>query len=82
VGKTAVAEGIAQLIASGNVPPSLKGYSVWSMDMGSVMAGTKYRGELEEKMKNVIDAVEKKGKVIVFIDEIHLIVGSGNTEVG
>ncbi len=77
VGKTAITEGLAQRIAAGNVPPKLKGYAIWSLDMGSLLAGTKFRGDFEERVKKVIDTLVKKEKVILFIDEIHTIVGAG-----
>jgi len=77
VGKTAITEGLAQRIASGNVPPKLKGYTIWSLDMGSLLAGTKFRGDFEERVKKVIDMLLKKEKAILFIDEIHTIVGAG-----
>jgi ATP-dependent Clp protease ATP-binding subunit ClpA len=77
VGKTAIAEGLAQRIAEGDVPDLLKGYEVYALDMGSVVAGTRYRGDFEERLKQVIKELEKKRKVILFIDEIHTIVGAG-----
>jgi ATP-dependent Clp protease ATP-binding subunit ClpA len=77
VGKTAVAEGLAQRVAEDKVPELLKGYEVYALDMGSVVAGTRYRGDFEERMKQVIKELEKKSKVILFIDEIHTIVGAG-----
>ena len=77
VGKTAIAEGIAQLIQLDQVPKFLKGYEVWSLEIGSLLAGSKYRGEFEEKLKDVITALEKKEKVILFIDEAHTMRGAG-----
>jgi ATP-dependent Clp protease ATP-binding subunit ClpA len=77
VGKTAIAEGLAQRIAEDRVPKLLQGYSVYALDMGGVVAGTRYRGDFEERMKKVIAELEKKEKVILFIDEIHTIVGAG-----
>ena len=77
VGKTAVTEGLAQLIASGNVPPGLKDSSIFSLDMGALIAGTKYRGDFEERIKRVIDEILKKEKAILYVDEIHTIVGAG-----
>ena len=77
VGKTAIAEGIAQLIQLDQVPKFLKGYEVWSLEIGSLLAGSKYRGEFEEKLKDVIAALEKKEKVILFIDEAHTMRGAG-----
>jgi ATP-dependent Clp protease ATP-binding subunit ClpA len=77
VGKTAIAEGLAQRIAEDRVPDLLKGYEVFALDMGGVVAGTRYRGDFEERLKQVIRELEKKEKVILFIDEIHTIVGAG-----
>jgi ATP-dependent Clp protease ATP-binding subunit ClpA len=77
VGKTAIAEGLASRIAEGQVPDLLKGYEVYALDMGSVLAGTRYRGDFEERLKQVIKELEKKEKVILFIDEIHTIIGAG-----
>ena len=80
VGKSAVAEGLAQRIVQGNVPEMLIGKRVLSLDMGSMVAGTKYRGEFEERMKNVMDELHKAGNVLLFIDEIHTIIGAGSSE--
>ena len=80
VGKSAVAEGLAQRIVQGNVPEMLLGKRVLSLDIGSMVAGTKYRGEFEERMKNVMDELHKAGNVLLFIDEIHTIIGAGATE--
>ncbi len=77
VGKTAIAEGLAQRIAEDKVPELLKSYEVFALDMGSVVAGTRYRGDFEERLKQVIKELEKKERVILFIDEIHTIVGAG-----
>ena len=77
VGKTAIAEGLAARIADGRVPTILKEYSLYSLDMGSLLAGTRYRGDFEERVKAVISELENKEKVILFIDEIHTIVGAG-----
>jgi ATP-dependent Clp protease ATP-binding subunit ClpA len=77
VGKTAIAEGLALKIQQGAVPEVLKGTEVWSLDMGSVLAGTKYRGEFEQRLKAVIAALMEKKNAILFIDEIHTIVGAG-----
>ncbi len=77
VGKTAITEGLAQRIVSGDVPPALRGYTVYSLDMGNLIAGTRYRGDFEERLKKVIDDLMKKDKIILFIDEIHTIVGAG-----
>ncbi len=80
VGKSAVAEGLAQRIVQGNVPELLNGKRVLSLDMGSMVAGTKYRGEFEERLKNVMDELHKAGNVLLFIDEIHTIIGAGASE--
>ncbi len=77
VGKTAIAEGLALKIFKGEVPEVLKGAEVYSLDMGALLAGTRYRGEFEQRLKAVINALKKKPGVILFIDEIHTIVGAG-----
>jgi len=81
VGKTAVAEGLAQKIATDDVPNSLKGRKVIALDMGALVAGTKFRGEFEERLKAVMDEVrEAGGEIVLFIDEIHTVVGAGAAE--
>jgi ATP-dependent Clp protease ATP-binding subunit ClpA len=77
VGKTAIAEGLAQRIFLEEVPQFLKGYEVYSLEVGSLLAGSKYRGEFEEKLKDVLKALERKEKVILFIDEAHTMRGAG-----
>ncbi len=80
VGKTAVVEGLAQRIVSNDVPTSLQNKRVISLDMSTLVAGAKYRGEFEERLKKVIEEVKKAGNIILFIDEIHTIVGAGASE--
>src|SRR6056297_3030974 len=77
VGKTAIAEGLAARIGEDRVPKTLKGYKLYSLDLGGMLAGTKYRGDFEERMKQVLKELETEQKVILFIDEIHSIVGAG-----
>ena len=77
VGKTAITEGLAQMVASGNVPRRLQNVNIYSLDMGAMLAGTRYRGDFEERMKRLITELQKEEKAILFIDEIHNIVGSG-----
>jgi ATP-dependent Clp protease ATP-binding subunit ClpA len=77
VGKTAITEGLAQLIAAGKVPTLLKGAKIYSLDMGAVLAGTRFRGDFEERLKRIITELQKQQKVILFIDEIHNVVGAG-----
>lgn len=79
VGKTSVAEGLATNISRGRVPDTLKDKSLYTLDMGSLLAGAKYRGEFEERIKQVIDEVRDKENIILFIDELHTIVGAGST---
>src|SRR5574344_524382 len=81
VGKTAIVEGLAQRIVRGDVPESLKNKTIWELDMAALVAGAKYRGEFEERLKKVLNEVKKsEGDIIMFIDEIHMIVGTGRTE--
>ena len=80
VGKTAVAEALAQRIASGNVPEELRNKRLLALEMSNLVAGTKYRGEFEERVKNILNDVRRAGDVILFIDELHTIVGAGSAE--
>lgn len=81
VGKTAVVEGLAQRIVRGDVPEGLKNKKIFSLDMGALVAGAKYRGEFEERLKAVLEEVRKSdGEILLFIDELHLIVGAGKTD--
>lgn len=80
VGKTAIAEGLAQAIVNNEVPETLKDKRVMSLDMGTVVAGTKYRGEFEERLKKVMEEIQQAGNVILFIDELHTLVGAGGAE--
>ncbi|MEG1536379.1 MAG: ATP-dependent Clp protease ATP-binding subunit [Clostridia bacterium] len=82
VGKSAIVEGLAQAIVAGDVPEMLKNKHVFSLDITSLLAGTKYRGEFEERLKKAIDALKKDGNTILFIDEIHTIVGAGSSTDG
>ena len=80
VGKTAIAEGLAQRIAAGNVPPQLKDKKLYSLNMANLVAGTKYRGEFEERLRDVLEEIRRCGDVILFVDEMHTIVGAGAAE--
>lgn len=80
VGKTAIVEGLATRIARGNVPPCLQGKKIVSLDMASVVAGSKYRGEFEDKIKKILEEVKAAENVILFIDEVHTILGAGGAE--
>ena len=80
VGKTAIAEGLAQRMAAGNVPPQLKDKRLVSLNMANLVAGTKYRGEFEERLRDVLAEIRRSGDVILFVDEMHTIVGAGAAE--
>ncbi len=82
VGKTAMAEGLAQRIQSGQVPALLQDLHIYALDLGGLLAGTKFRGDFEQRLKDVLAALQKKQKAILFIDEIHTIVGAGATSSG
>lgn len=79
VGKSAVVEGLAQAISQDKVPDALMGKTLFSLDMGSLLAGTRYRGDFEERLKNIIEIINRNGNIILFIDEIHNIVGAGSS---
>ena len=82
VGKTAIAEGLADLINGDRVPDIIKGHTIYSLDIGALLAGTKFRGDFEERLKEVLDILEEKDDTILFIDEIHMIMGAGNAGQG
>ncbi|MBC7467135.1 MAG: AAA family ATPase [Bdellovibrio sp.] len=82
VGKTAIAEGLAEKIVAGDVPPFLKDKLIYSVDLGSILAGAKYRGDFESRLKNILKEVLERKNIILFIDEIHTIVGAGSTSGG
>ena len=77
VGKTAIVEGLAQRIAENDVPGTLQNKRLVTLDMGALVAGTKYRGEFEERLKKVVEEITKAGNCVLFIDEVHTIVGAG-----
>ena len=80
VGKTAIAEGLAQKIVDNDVPENLSAKRVISLDLGAMVAGSKFRGEFEERLKKVMDEIRSSGDVILFIDEMHTIIGAGAAE--
>lgn len=82
VGKTAIAEGLARRITEHSVPEVLEGITIFALDMGALLAGTRYRGDFEERLKAVVTAIEKHGKAVLFIDEIHTVIGAGSTSGG
>ena len=80
VGKTAIAEGLAQKIVNNEIPETLRDKRVMTLDMGSVVAGTKYRGEFEDRLKKIMDEIRQAGNIILFIDELHTLIGAGGAE--
>ena len=82
VGKTAVVEGLAQRIVSGNIPDTLRGKNVYSLDLGALVAGSRYRGDFEARLKKVLDEVRARADIILFVDEMHTLVGAGAAEGG
>ena len=81
MGKTAIVEGLAQRIVRGDVPEGLKDKTIFTLEMGSLLAGAKFRGEFEERLKAVLNEVSKSdGRIVLFIDEMHTIVGAGKAE--
>lgn len=80
VGKTAIVEGLAQRIAAGNISDKLRGTEILSIDLGSILAGTMYRGQFESRIKKILAEIKKNGNIILFVDEVHMMVGAGSTE--
>ena len=80
VGKTAIAEGLAQRISTGDVPETIEGKKVFTLDMGRLVAGTKYRGEFEERLKKLMEEIKQSDEIILFIDEVHTLIGAGAAE--
>ena len=80
VGKTAIVEGLARRMAAGQVPETLRDKRLYSLDTSAMVAGTKYRGEFEERMRDLLTEVEKAGNIILFVDEMHMLVGAGAAE--
>ena len=80
VGKTAIAEGLAQKIIDNEIPETLRDKRVMTLDMGSVVAGTKYRGEFEDRLKKIMDEIRQAGNIVLFIDELHTLIGAGGAE--
>ena len=82
VGKTAIVEGLAKLVVEDNVPETIKGKTVYLLEMSKLVAGTKYRGDFEERIQNLVDALGMLDDIILFIDEIHMVIGAGSTGAG
>src|ERR671926_1215134 len=80
VGKTAVVEGLAQAIVKGEVPETLKGKQIYTLDLGALVAGSRYRGDFEERLKKVLKEIRTRGDIVLFIDELHTLVGAGAAE--
>src|SRR4029077_12687490 len=80
VGKTAVVEGLAQAIVKGDVPETLKDKQLYTLDLGALVAGSRYRGDFEERLKKVLKEIRTRGDIILFIDELHTLVGAGAAE--
>ena len=80
VGKTAIVEGLAQRIISGEVPSTLEGKQIYTLDLSALVAGSRYRGDFEERLKKVLKEIKSRGDIVLFIDEIHTLVGAGAAE--
>ena len=80
VGKTAIVEGLSQKIVSGDVPETIKGKQLYTLDLGALVAGSRYRGDFEERLKKVLKEIRTRGDIILFIDELHTLVGAGAAE--
>ena len=80
VGKTAIVEGLAQKIVSGDVPSTLQGKQIYTLDLSALVAGSRYRGDFEERLKKVLKEIKTRGDIVLFIDEIHTLVGAGAAE--
>jgi ATPases with chaperone activity, ATP-binding subunit len=80
VGKTAIVEGLAQMVAGGDVPETIQGKQIYTLDLGALVAGSRYRGDFEERLKKVLKEIKTRGDIVLFIDEIHTLVGAGAAE--
>ena len=80
VGKTAIVEGLAQKVISGDVPVTLEGKQIYTLDLSALVAGSRYRGDFEERLKKVLKEIKTRGDIVLFIDEIHTLVGAGAAE--